>query len=139
MNRYKCTQGHFTSEEYANKNCPYDNVSAKELSEMLVVDIPEQKEREQYRQVMSGNKSNTVNLTSQEWSIWFQRVAENKKLGYWAETLSNGDALLRVETEKSSKLVITGGTFEKPKAKAVFTFSNSDKLNDAIGVIKKLW
>ena len=75
-------------------------------------------------------------MTSQEWAIWYQSVAENKKLGYWVEEMPNGDALLKVENKGNHKLVITGGTFEKPKAKAVFEFDNSDDLIDFIEKLK---
>ena len=50
---YKCVKGHFTNKEHDGKNCPYDNMSASELSSALVIDT-EQKAREQYQAVMSG-------------------------------------------------------------------------------------
>ena len=82
--------------------------------------------------------TNKSSLTSQEWALWYKAVAENKKLGYWSEELTNGDALLRVETNGLHKLVITSGTFEDPKAEAVYSFNNSDDMNDALERFK-LW
>ena len=81
--------------------------------------------------------TNKSSLTSQEWALWYKAVAENKKLGYWAEELPNGDAILRVENNDSHKLVITSGTFDKPKAKTIFEFDNSDDLIDFIEKLKE--
>ena len=55
------------------------------------------------------------------------------------KALTYVDALLRIETNKSSKVIITGGTFENPKAKKVFELNNSDEMIDAIKVLKELW
>lgn len=38
---YKCVKGHFTNKEHDGKNCPYDNMSASELSEELKIDLGE--------------------------------------------------------------------------------------------------
>ena len=38
---YKCVKGHFTNKEHDGKNCPYDNMSASELSEELKEEIPD--------------------------------------------------------------------------------------------------
>lgn len=84
-------------------------------------------------------KPNKDQLTKQEWALWYKAVAENKKLGYWAEELENGDALLKVENKNNHKLVITSGTFENPKAIAIYSFSSSDEMNDAIERLKILW
>ena len=91
---------------------------------------------DKYNSELPG-KPNKEQLTQQEWALWYKAVAENKKLGYWAEELPDGRAVLKVETKYSHKLVITSGTFEEPKVKAVYSFSNSDKMNDAIEEIKK--
>ena len=82
--------------------------------------------------------SKALSMTNQEWALWYKAIAENKKLGYWANELLNGDALLKVETENTTKLIITGGTFEKPIAKAIYSFKNSDDMNDVIERLK-LW
>jgi len=82
-------------------------------------------------------KPNKDQLTKQEWALWYQAVAENKKLGYWAEELPDGRTVLKVETKYSHKLVVTSGTFEYPKADVVYSFSNADKMNDFIKELKK--
>ena len=74
-------------------------------------------------------------LSKQEWALWYKAVAENKALGYWAEELPNGNAILKVENKNNYKIVITGGTFENPKAKAVYSFLSSDEMNDYIEVL----
>jgi hypothetical protein len=56
---YKCKQGHFTDKEHDGKQCPYDNMSASELSSALVIDT-EQKVREKYQEVMSGARSGAL-------------------------------------------------------------------------------
>ena len=81
-------------------------------------------------------KPNKEQLTQQEWALWYKAVAENKALGYWAEELDNGNALLKVENKNSHKLIITGGTFEKPKAIKIYSFSSADEMNDYIEVLK---
>lgn len=141
-NKFRCKQGnHFTDEEHNGIQCPYDKMSTEELSNIAKVDIAD---KPKYR-VVNTNISNqrlataSGTLTKMEWALWFKAVAETKKLGYWAEETLNGNAILRIETENSFKIVITGGTFEKPKAKFVYTFINSDYLIDAIEVVKKLW
>lgn len=83
-------------------------------------------------------ESSKSSLTSQEWALWYKVVAENKKLGYWAEELPNGDAILKAENKGTHKLVITSGTFDKPKAEAVYSFNNSDDMNDTLERFK-LW
>ena len=75
-------------------------------------------------------------LSKQEWALWYKAVAENKVLGYWAEELDDGNAILKIENNNSHKIVITGGTFENPKANAVYSFSSADEMNDYIGVLK---
>lgn len=41
MNSYRCESGrHFTDKEHNGKQCPHDNMSAKELSSALVIDVP---------------------------------------------------------------------------------------------------
>ena len=75
-------------------------------------------------------------LSKQEWALWYKAVAENKALGYWAQELGDGTAVLKVENDNAHKIVITSGTFEKPKANAVYSFSSSDELNDYIEVLK---
>ena len=91
-----------------------------------------------YNSELSG-KPNKEPLTQQEWVLWYKAVAENKALGYWAEELDNGNALLKVENKNSHKLIITGGTFEEPKAIAIYSFSSADEMNDAIKELKELW
>lgn len=88
--------------------------------------------------VSEHGKLDKGSLTSQEWALWYKAVSENKKLGYWAEELPNGDAILKVENKGAHKLVITSGIFEKPKAEAVYSFNNSDDMNDTLERFK-LW
>ena len=142
MNKYRCKSGrHYTDAEHNGKECPYDNMSASELSNIAKIEI---EDKSKY-QVVNTNISNqslasaSGTLTKMEWALWYKAVAETKKLGYWAEETLNGNAILRIETENSFKIVITSGTFEKPEAKFVYTFINSDYLIDAIEVVKKLW
>lgn len=90
------------------------------------------------RDLREENFVSTVNtMSSQEWALWYKAVGENEKLGYWAEELPNGDAMLKVENNGLHKLVITGGTFEKPKAKAIYSFKNSDDLIDTMERIRQ--
>ena len=141
-NKYRCKSGrHYTDKEHNGKQCPYDNMSPEELSELAKQEI---EERSKFQVVnASVNNSSLLNasvaLTKMEWALWYKAVAETKKLGYWAEETLNGNAILRIETENSYKIVITSGTFENPKAKFIYTFRNSDYLINAIEVIKKLW
>ena len=128
-NKYRCIQEHFTDREHNGKVCPYDNMSTKELSELASQEIetaPKYKEK----------KVDKKSLTSQEWALWYKAVAENKAQGYWAEELSDGTAILKVENGNNHKLIITSGTFEKPKANAVYSFKNADEMNDYIEVLK---
>ena len=77
-----------------------------------------------------------IALTKQEWALWYKAVAENKALGYWAEELNDGTAILKVENGNNHKLIITSGTFENPKANAVYSFRNANEMNDYIEVLK---
>ena len=99
-------------------------------------------ESKQDRQKELENKFNSdlplvskTSLSKQEWALWYKAVAENKALGYWAEELPNGDAILKVEGKNNYKIVITSGTFEKPKAKVVYSFLSSDEMDDYIEVL----
>ena len=121
------SDGKFTDKGGSNKK-PRQNTSNNE--------IKKQQFENKYNSDLPS-KPNTDQLTKQEWALWYKAVAENKKLGYWAEELSDSKAVLKVETKYLHKLVITSGTFEEPKVKAVYSFSNSDKINDAIEEIKK--
>ena len=78
-------------------------------------------------------------MTKQEWALWYKAVAENKKLGYWTEETENGFAFIKIENKGNYKIVITGGTFEKPTAKIIYSFTDADIMNDAITELKKLW
>lgn len=99
----------------------------------------EYRQNTSYKDILSSNKLKvkSSDMTKQEWALWYKAVADNKKLGYWAEELPNGDALLRVETNSSSKLVVTSGTFERPKAKTIFEFDNADDLIYFIAKLKE--
>lgn len=79
--------------------------------------------------------SDKVNLTKQEWALWYKAVGENKALGYWANELSDGNAILKIETETSCKIVITGGTFENPKAIEMYCFEDANEMDDFIGAL----
>ena len=127
--RYKCIQGHFTDKEHDGKSCPYDKMSSKELSKMAKQEIETAPKYEE-------KKVDKKSLTSQEWALWYKAVSENKALGYWAEKLSDGTAILKVENGNNHKLIITSGTFEKPKANAVCSFKNANEMNDYIEVLK---
>lgn len=130
--RYKCIQGHFTDKEHDGKSCPYDKMTSEELSELATQEIetaPKYKEK----------KVDKKSLTSQEWALWYKAVAENKAQGYWAEELSDGTAILKVENGNNHKMVLTSGTFDKPEVKAVYSFSSSDALDDAIMELRELW
>ena len=92
--------GKFTTK--GNEGSKSSNSRQEELKNKYNSELPGKPKKEQ--------------LTQQEWALWYKAVAENKVLGYWAEELDNGNALLKVENKNSHKLIITGGTFEKPKA-----------------------
>ena len=98
-------------------------------------DDPEQ-DKKNIIQTQNNNTPNKGTLTKQEWALWYKAVAENKKLGYWAEKMPNGDGVLKIETNNNAKIIITSGTFENPKAKGVYSFKNSDELIDFIDIIK---
>ena len=133
--RYKCIQGHFTDKEHNGKSCPYDNMTAEQLSESLTEEIEEPKYQE--KKIITAIKSNgSQTLTPQEWALWYKAVAENKALGYWSDTTEDGNAILTIENKSNHKIVITSGTFENPKANAVYSFSSSDEMNDYIEVLK---
>ena len=127
--RYKCIQGHFTDREHDGKSCPYDKITSEELSELETQEIEDTPKYEE-------KKVDKKSLTSQEWALWYKAVAENKALGYWAEELSDGTAILKVENGNNHKLIITSGSFEKPKANAVYSFKNANEMNDYIEVLK---
>lgn len=44
--RYKCIQGHFTDKEHDKKPCPYDNMTAEQLSESLTEEVEDSKYQE---------------------------------------------------------------------------------------------
>lgn len=78
-----------------------------------------------------------IKLTKQEWALWYKAISETKALGYWSEKTEDGNAILTIENNGKHKIVITSGTFATPKAKEVYSFSNSDKMNDFIKELKK--
>lgn len=117
------TKGNEGNKEY-RQNTSYNEILKK------------QKLEDKFNSELPG-KPNKSSLTKQEWALWYKAVAENKKLGYWVEELPNGGAVLKVENNNSHKLVITSGPFEKPKVDVVYSFSNSDEMNDYIEVLKK--
>lgn len=65
------------------------------------------------------------------------RVSEIKNLGYWANTLSDGSKLVEIETEYSNKLVITKIEEDKTVPLCVYSFKDSDRLNDFIDLLKR--
>ena len=81
-------------------------------------------------------KINKKVLSSQEWALWYKAVSEIEMLGYWVEKTNTGDALIKIETNNSHKIVITN---ENSEPKAVFSFSSSDEMDDAIERLKILW
>ena len=80
-----------------------------------------------------------IALTKQEWALWYKAVAENKALGYWYCPINKNTSLITIETKRTYKIIVTGGTFLKPKAKAVFSFKNTQEMFDNINVVKELW
>ena len=101
-------------------------------------------ESKQDRQKELENKFNSdlplvfkTSLSKQEWALWYKSVAENKALGYWAEETDDGNAILMIENNGKHRIVITGGTFEKPKAKVIYSFSDTAKMLEFIKELKK--
>ncbi|MBE5731448.1 MAG: hypothetical protein E7353_00305 [Clostridiales bacterium] len=111
---YKCVKGHFTNKEHDGKNCPYDNMSASELSSALVIDT-EQKEREKYQAVMSGARSGALDSES-------KRAIAHAELIY--ETFRNS----KVDTVKISQ--ITGYPIEDLEKIKEYIFNNDEFLPD---------
>ena len=108
----RAKDGKFTNGNDYRQNTSYD--------EIRKTDNEKRKKLENKYNSDLSSKQNKSQLTSQEWAIWYKAVAENKALGYWAEETSTGNAILKVENKNSHKLVITSGTFEKPKAKKIY-------------------
>lgn len=44
----------------------------------------------------------------------------------------NGNGILKIETNNSTKIVITSGTYENPKAKSIYSFKNNEDMLDFI-------
>lgn len=73
-----------------------------------------------------------VNLTQKEFASWYQKIGEIKRGGY-VDKMSNGNKLIPI----GNKIVVTAGTYEKPKAKMVFEFESEEKMFENLGKLKK--
>ncbi len=94
-------------------------------------DNPEQ-DKKNIIQTQNNNTPNKGTLTKQEWALWYKAVAEYKKLGYWEHETPNGNGILKIETNNSTKIVITSGTYENPKAMSIYSFKNNEDILDFI-------
>ena len=74
-------------------------------------------------------------LSSQEWAIWYKTVADIKKLDYYADKVGK-DYIIPIENDNKYKIVITGGTFENPKARKIYSFESSEELEYFIHFIR---
>lgn len=64
-------------------------------------------------------------LSKKEFAIWYQKLGEIKRGGH-VDTMSNGDKLIPI----GNKIVITSGSYVKPKVKMCLEFPNEEKMFD---------
>ena len=82
-----------------------------------------------------------VNLTKKEWALWYKTIGEIKN-GAYVGKMSNGNKLIRIEYYDKANdkgvfsIVITGGTFERPKAIQRLNFLNDEELDRALDRLK---
>ena len=71
-------------------------------------------------------------LTKKEFAVWYKKLGEIKRGGY-VDKMSNGNKLIPI----GNKIVVTSGTYEKPKAKMVFEFENEERMFDYVNRKRK--
>ena len=99
----------------------------------------EQTKRKELEKKFEDDLANTanpekkkVNLTQKEFASWYQKIGEIKRGGY-VDKMSNGNKLIPI----GNKIVVTAGTYEKPKAKMVFEFESEEKMFDYVNRKRK--
>lgn len=77
-------------------------------------------------------KTRNTSLSKKEFAVWYQKIGEIKRGGH-VDTMSNGDKLIPI----GNKIVVTSGTYEKPKSKIVFEFKNEEKMFENLEKISR--
>ncbi len=122
--KYKCVKGHFTDKEHDKKRCPYDDMTAEQLSESLTEEVEEPKyivkniDKEKYLKCKFGAKSGALNPTGED----FERATKHANLMY--ETFRN----IRSDIPKVSK--ITGIEEKEIEEIKNYLFNNNEFLPD---------
>ena len=81
-----------------------------------------------------AGKLQMPNLTKQEWALFYERIGKIKAEGHFVPKSPNGDMMIGIESENDCVLVITGGTYMKPKVKKIIRFTKKQDLYDFIEV-----
>ena len=91
------------------------DAARRRITELLNTPIGKEKKNPQ-KQYSNG-------MTAQEFAIWYDKLGEYKRDGYFDVT-RNGEIYIPIE----NKIIITSGTYEKPIAKKVLVFKNEERL-----------
>lgn len=76
-------------------------------------------------------KTRKASLSKKEFAVWYQKIGEIKRGGH-VDTMSNGYKLIPI----GNKIVVTSGTYEKPKAKGVLVFPSEDEMFNGLEELK---
>ena len=78
-------------------------------------------------------------LTKRDWARIYERLGEIKRGGRCYRR-PNGEKLIplhKMEEDDTPKLVIIGGTYERPRLKTVIEFSSEEEMFDTMERMKK--
>ena len=83
----------------------------------------EHRQNTPYEELTKAEKDGKIELSRSEWAQWYVKLGEIERGGY-VDKMSNGDKLIKVD----KKLIISSGTYEKPKVLKVLSFETEELL-----------
>ena len=79
-----------------------------------------------------AKKPENKTLSKKEFAVWYQKIGEIKRGGY-VDKMSNGDKLIPID----NKIVITSGTYDKPKLNRVLNFPSEEDMFEGLQALKE--
>ncbi len=126
--------------KFTEKNGAVTESSKKVKSVEAAIKDFEGLSAEQTKQkILSEQNSNSgVNLSKQEWAMFYERLGKIKKEGHYVPKTSNGEMIISLETDGSNVIVIAKGTYQYPIVRVALRFENNEYMYRMIEKLEEL-
>lgn len=84
------------------------------------------------------NSNGGVNLSKQEWAMFYERIGKIKNEGHYVPKTSNGEMIIPIETAKSNVIILAKGTHQRPIVKLALRFENNEYMYRMIEILEDI-